>query len=781
MGADAAPGPPRHDFRAPALAVAAWLGGVGAHVAGAGAAWLLPALAVAAALTASSSRRRAGSAGCRLLVAGLLIAAAVVTSTVLRHHAVRASPLHGLAAHRATADVEATVVSDPRRVEGQWGDFVVVRLRVVGLRSRGRAYRLGATVVALGDPAWEQVELGERVRARGRLAPAESADEAAVLTGARPPARIRGPDPWWRAAAAVRSSVCRAVADRPRAQAGLVPALVDGDVTGLPADLQQDFRTTGLTHLTAVSGTNLTLVVGALLLLARWLGVRRRWLVVVGLLGIAGFVLLARTEPSVVRAAAMGAVGLFAFGPDGRRRGLRALSVAVVALLLVSPSLAVAAGFALSVMATGGIVLLGPPLTAALGRWLPRGLAEAVAVPTAAQLACTPVVAALSGQVSVVAVPANLLAEPAVGPATVLGLLGGLVGLVWPWGGRLLGTGAGWCVGWIVEVARRGAALPGAALGWGTGGTALVVLVLLTVLVAALLPRVVRRRATGVALAVVLVVTVLGVPGRLWSSASIGWPPDHWVLVACDVGQGDALVLGVGPGSALVIDTGPAPDLVDRCLDRLHVRRIPLLVLTHFHADHVDGLTGALRGRSVGAVEATPVLDPPEGVADVRRTTEQAGVPLTTASYGVTRRIGAATIQVLHPDIPVPVPGAGDGSSANDASVVLLVEVAGIRLLLTGDVEPPGQLQLAHLLPGLDVDVLKVPHHGSRYQDLPWLTSLRPELALVSVGADNDYGHPAAETIRALDDAGARVLRTDRDGDVAVVVEDGAVRADTSR
>ncbi len=177
-----------------------------------------------------------------------------------------------------------------------------------------------------------------------------------------------------------------------------------------------------------MSGTNLTLVVGSMLLLARWAGVRARGLAVVGALGVVGFVLLARTEPSVVRAAAMGAVGLIGMGHHGRRRGTRALGAAVLLLLLFDPWLALTMGFALSVLATAGILWLAPGWRDRLMRWLPRWVAEAVSVPLAAQIACTPLVAAISGQVSLVAVGANLLAAPAVGPATVLGLAGGVRG-----------------------------------------------------------------------------------------------------------------------------------------------------------------------------------------------------------------------------------------------------------------------------------------------------------------------------------------------------------------
>ncbi len=765
------------DLRMPAIGAAAWLGGIAAQQAGLGAYAVLVAASVGMALF-SRGRPSVG----RLPWAMVLIATAAVTGTVLRHAGVSESPLQRLAAHRATAEVIATVNSDPRLIEGRNGPQVVVHLRVHEVTARGHRIALGASVVVLGDPAWRSTRLGERVRARGRLAPSDDAATAALLTGASEPVRIRGPDVWWRASAAVRTSIRKAVAHRPPDQAGLVPALVDGDDAALDPVLEEDFRTTGLTHLTAVSGTNLTLVLGSMLMVARAIGVRRRWLALVGVLGILGFILLARTEPSVLRAAAMGTVGLFAFGPDGRRRGLRALGVAVAALVLLQPELAVAAGFALSVLATGGIVLLGPPLARALARWLPSGVAEAIAVPTAAQLACTPVIAAISGQVSLVAVVANLLADPAVAPATVFGLIGGVVGLVWPWAGRCCGTLAGWSVAWIIAVARRSAAFPGAAIDWGSGALAVLILTVLCVIIAVLLPRLARRRWLGIALALVLVVTVLGLPGRWWAATAGPWPPKDWILVACDVGQGDALALSVGPRSAIVIDAGPDPGSVDGCLDRLGVQQVPLLLVTHFHADHMDGINGVLRGRQVGAVEVTPLEDPPGGVARVHQSATAAGVPIATATLGATRRIGTTTFQVLHPDLSGPTEGPGDGTTANDASIVVLVDVAGVRLLLTGDLEPPGQAEVARLVGDLDVDVLKVPHHGSSHQDLDWLTSLRSEVALISVGKDNDYGHPSLDVVRRLEEAGSEVRRTDRDGDIAVLPDGhGGVRAVASR
>lgn len=777
---DASGTTPGHDLRMAVIGAAGWFAGLAAHQVGGGAVGVPLVLVVAAAAMV----RRGSARVARVLAACALVAAGVVTSTLLRSEVVTHGPLRALAEDGAVAELTGTVVSDPVEVDGQWGPQVVVRMRVTRLTARGASYRLGGVVVVLGDPAWSAAALGSEVRTSGRLVVADDGGAAALVVAPRPPVRIRGPDVWWRGAATVRESIRAAVAERPVAERELVPALVVGDDAGLPDGLEQDFRTTGLTHLTAVSGTNLTLVVGFLLLLARGLGVRGRWLTVVGLLGIVGFVLLARTEPSVVRAAAMGTVGLLALGTDGRRRGLRALGVAVTVLLLVSPALAVSAGFALSVLATAGIVVVGPGVHAALCRWLPAPVAAAVAVPFAAQLACTPVIAGLSGEVSVVAVLANLLVAPVVGPATVLGLAGGLAGILSGTLGRLLGTLAGVCVSWIVRVAENAADLPVPAVAWGSGALSIGVLAVLCAVVAVTAPRLLRSRRVGVVLGVGSLLVLLGVPGRIavlpggWLPG--GWPPSGWVLAVCDVGQGDSLAVSVGARAAIVVDAGPDPALVDRCLDRLGVRQVPLVVLTHFHADHVNGLAGVLRGREVGTVEASSMLDPAAGFAEVEEVAGGNGLTVTAAPYGLTRRYGDVTVQVVWPDLPQPVAGPGDGSAANDASVVLLVESHGLRLLLTGDIEPAGQARLAADLPDLDVDVLKVPHHGSAYQDTVWLESVDPEVAVVSVGEDNDYGHPHPGLLDALASSGAEVARTDEDGDLAVVPGDDGPAVVTS-
>ncbi|MFE0509498.1 ComEC/Rec2 family competence protein, partial [Streptomyces sp. NPDC058964] len=223
-----------------------------------------------------------------------------------------------------------------------------------------------------------------------------------------------------------------------------------------------------------------------------------------------------------------------------------------------------------------------------------------------------------------------------------------------------------------------------------------------------------------------------------------------------------------------VVVAGPDPALVDHCLRELGITRIPLVVLTHFHADHVTGLPGVLRDRSVGAIETTGFEEPVEQAEFVRREAVRRHIPLSHAVAGEERRTGALSWRVLWPPPSGPAP---EPDGPNDASVVMLVHSAGLRLLLLGDLEPPAQQALARSPAAAelaDVDVLKVAHHGSAHQDPDLIRLVAPRVALVSAGAGNPYGHPAPGTVATLRDAGAAVLRTDRDGALAVVGTGGA-------
>jgi competence protein ComEC len=560
---------------------------------------------------------------------------------------------------------------------------------------------------------------------------------------------------------------------------GLLPGLVVGDTSNQPGDLGEAMRATGLTHLAAVSGTNVSLVAAFALAVARGVGLGRRVRVLVAAAVLAGFVVLARPEPSVLRAAVMGGLGLLAWGTARSRAALPALGAAVVGLLVVDPWLARSYGFALSVLATAGILLLAAPWSERLARWGPRPLATALAVPLAAQVFCTPVLVLLAPQVSLVAVPANVLAEPWVAPATVLGLGAALVSVPAPW----LATGLAWLAGIacsvICWVARGLARVPGGQLPWPTGVLGLMMAVAVAGSVVLAFQVGPRRRAGLLALGgvPVLVLALAGRPdGSGWRPPGLpggpSWPPKGWVMVACDVGQGDALVLSSGPGHAVLVDVGPDPAAVDSCLRRLGVRVLDLVVLTHFHADHVDGLAGALHGRRAGGLLVTIVDDPPGRAAQVRKLAARAGVPVRVVVDGESASVGAVRWRVLWPARVI-----HDGSVPNNASIVLLVRSAGLRLLLLGDIEPAAASVVARRLAdspgGPRVDVLKVAHHGSNQQDVGLLAEAAAPLAVISVGAGNDYGHPGQHLLAELSRLGAVVARTDRQGDVAVVATSG--------
>jgi len=757
------PARPPADLRLAVGGSAAWLSVLAALGLPAGRGAQLGAVALLAALAALGGRRRWSATAA--LVLGCAGAAALATAA--RVAAVEQSPLSALAERRASATVELVISDDPRPLTvGAGPPSVLVGARVREVTAAGRRWSVSGRVLVLAPAdGWSGLLPSQRVRVDGRLGPPDRDDiTVAVLSARSAPSQVGPPSRVQTAAGRIRAGLRDAAAVLPEGPRGLLPGLVDGDVSGLDPALADDFKTSGLSHLTAVSGTNVAIVAGAVLLLLRALTVGPRASAMLAGAAIAGFVVLARPSPSVLRAAVMGGLALLALATGRPRSALPALGSTVLVLMFVSPSLARDPGFALSVLATAGLILLGPGWSAALrARRVPPGLAEALAVPAAATVATAPVIAAISGTVSLVSIPANLLAEPAVAPATVLGVLAALVSPVSGTAAEWLARAAGLPVRWLVAVGTRAAHVPDAAVSWPGGSTGAAILVL-AFLVAVAVFR--WRPARRVAVAVVLGAAIVLVPVR---TVSPGWPPAGWLLVACSVGQGDALVVHAGPGAAMVVDAGPDPIAVDGCLRRLGIRSVPLLVLTHLHADHVDGLAGVLRGRSVGEVEVGPSREPPGGWREVEDAARDHGVPIRTVAVGERREFGGLVVDVLGPDRVF----HGTRSDPNNSSVVLRVTAGGTTLLLAGDAEVEAQDALVRSGADLRAEVLKVPHHGSAYQSPAFLRAVRASVGVISVGRDNDYGHPSPALLHELDRLGIRPLRTDRDGDIAIRERDG--------
>lgn len=663
------------------------------------------------------------------------------------------------------ATIDARVLGDMRVRDGFSGPLLDVRASLLTVEQSGAAWSLEAPIL-LRVPVDAHPPLGAVVRASGTVADGDPTRGYGAVVHADALEIVEMPGPLGAMAQAVRSSLGNAVADAPPRAAALIEGLAVGDETDQPADLTADMRVSGLSHLTAVSGGNTSIVVGAVLLVAAALGAGLRVRIGAAALALLAFVVVVGPQPSVLRAAVMAGLAMLGLLVGGRREATHALALTCVLLIVLSPPLATSWGFALSVAATAGLVLLARPVVERWGggsRWR-QGVVSALALTLGAQITTLPLIAAFGNGLSLVAIPANLLAAPAVLPVTVLGLLAAVVGIPAPTVAVALARAAEPFAAWIATVAQVSASLPAATLPWpgGLGGAAL------AAGVAGALVVLIRRHrgrhertwrprvlvTLSVALAAVAVLS-LRLPDRA------GWPPPGWIAVACDVGQGDALVLRGDSGGAVMVDAGPDPVLADRCLDDLGVDHIELLVLTHDHADHVAGVPGVTQGRRVDAALVSPLREPIDQALLVDQWLD--GVPVATARVGEHRIVDGIDMAVLWPQRII----RGVESAPNNASVVLLATVQGVRFLLLGDVEVSAQVALRASLGAPGADVVKVPHHGSRVQDPALAAWTGGRIAVISVGEGNRYGHPAPETLSAW--SGALLARTDQAGDIAIV------------
>ena len=548
----------------------------------------------------------------------------------------------------------------------------------------------------------------------------------------------------------------------------VIAGIVLGEDEGLSEELRARFRASGLYHLLAVSGQNVALIVGGVLMLTYWIGLSRLVGEVIALGAIAGYVLAVGWQPSVVRAGVAGALASLAWLAARPRDRWYFLLLGAAVLLAWNPYSLLDAGFQLSFAAVAAIFIVVPRLERSFAGYpVPRSLADVVAVSAACGVATAPILLTQFGSVPLYSIPANALAAPVVAPLLGIALVTALVAPAVPPLAFAMAWVNGWLAAYLAGCARLVGGLPYAAV----SARASLIIAAVVLGVGLLIARLRPPRAPRVVALVLLVALVAG--GWRLRAGSTSLPPPAGLRVTfLDVGQGDGALLQV-PGGSVLVDEGPPEANVAGQLRKLGVKALSMVVLTHPQRDHVGGAAEVLSRFPVGLV-----LDPaiPSASAETRSARDAARrrhLRLVVARAGQGFRIGRLRLRVLWPDGPGP-----PGDDPNNHAVVVLASYGRVDLLMTADAES----EVTSSLRVPPVEILKVAHHGSADPGLPSLLDrIRPRVAVISVGADNDYGHPDPGTVAALESVpGLALYRTDRDGRV-VVESDGrriSVRTD---
>lgn len=631
---------------------------------------------------------------------------------------------------------------------------------------------------------------------------------------------------------ALRAATARAAAHAVGDAPGLLPGLILGDRSHQDAELDEAMRDAGLSHLTAVSGANCALILGSLWAVGRVLGLPRWTMLPIGLAGLALFILLVHPEPSVIRAGVMGGIGALSLFAGRGRTALSLLCVCVLVLLVYDPWFSTAPAFQLSAAATLGIILAGTPAKEWMEQWLPGIVAGPLALAFSAQLFVTPILLPLSSSINTYAVPANLLAAPLVPFITVPGTVAALISTTLPWLSSIILWCSGIAAAGIGAVGRFTAALPQATAPWPEGPWGAVLVVTYSAAAVVLVHMLVTRRSDAhngqgpevgqdhpsaqagsgtppgrtlrwrrVRVLFWTRVVVLGSAGGTLCALVVpagtlllgSGLPEHWRIALCDVGQGDMLVVRTGAEAGIIVDTGEEPGPAAECLTSLKISEVPLLMVTHDHSDHYGGNEGVFNTARVQRVlfsgsaswDLEAEMDFLERIEDpppVERAEPGQLLAYDEDRYPVSIHVVAAAAHHSNPNdnslaalfnvAPANGGPSADGSATPGPDLAGSAGEGGLTLLTTGDLEETvtDSLVRRQVMPA-DVDVLKVAHHGAKNGGTALLRHARPAVALIGVGADNSYGHPAPVIAETLEEVGAVTYRTDIHGTVVLTQE----------
>jgi len=783
------PGVDSRYFLAP-VAGAGWLAGIwlGSAVSLPALLWLLPAMLLLFGAIALWRRGRAG-----LALAGLL----ALALGAARYSAAQ-PPLDPAHLHFYNGAKDVVVVGTVAQEPENRDTFTQLRIEVDELIIDGRLVAVAGTAL-VQTSRYPSIAYGATLRLSGDIDPPERLGSSGyanylkrqgVLSVMEYPhievTHTGGGSPLMRAMLSFKARARHAIGViLPEPHAALLTGILLGDDSGMPRSLREDFRLTGMTHIIAISGFNIAVLI-ALLDRLTGLLLPRRTAAVVIMLFLALYAALVGSGASVVRATLMGITYLAALRLLGRpTMAVAGLFAAAFLMTLARPNVVWDAGFQLSFAATMGLMLyvdswagrleraISPYFTPDARSRLMRLVTEVVIVTMAAQLLTLPLILFHFGRLSLASIPANFLVLPAQPGVMMAGGLAALLGLVHPFFGQLVGLVAWVFLNYTISLIRTLAQMPGASVPFALSSAGLIALYLLIAAIT-LLTRVtgddrqpmIGRAAPNRRLLLPLAGSAL-IALLAWNW--LGSRPDGRLHVAfLDVGQGDAIFIQTPTGRQILVDGGLYPSVV---LDQLGGqipfwdRSIDIVMATHPDADHIGGLVTVLDRYQVSrlitngaAIDDDPVFEA------LLRAAEANGTPVAAAQSGeVIILDDGVRLEILR------VGPLGGGGNRNEASIVAMLTYDRMSVLLTGDAEAAAEDALIRSGRPLGAVVLKAGHHGSNGSSgEAFLQTVKPQIVVISAGRDNRYGHPHPAVLERAAATGAMILRTDQMGTIKV-------------
>ncbi len=570
----------------------------------------------------------------------------------------------------------------------------------------------------------------------------------------------------------IESNVLRFLSAR---ESGLLLGIMLGDKGHMTSLMQSRFTRAGVAHVMVVSGLH----VGMIALIAFWLARLCRLEIckraVLTMVLVAFYALISGCRPSVLRAALVIGISLLGWLLGREKHLIAALSTAGLVLLVYDPFLLFEIAFQLSFIATLSIAVIVPLLQRQLEQFavFSRRPLQIFLASIAVQVGVVPVLMYHFGELSLISAFSNVVIVPLIGPVLALGLVASCLSAISCFLAQPLFAMLGFVLGLINRITTSLASLSFSSI---SAMISLRGMLIYYILLAALVIWI-RRSKETLSRAFIQFVSLLIPVGIIWWQILVNGPPAQFTAHFLDVGQGDAAAIRSPTGATILVDGGPDRHVTKNLLASRGIRRIDLLVLSHPHADHINGLVELVEGGNVGLVLMGKSSDSSPEYSEFRAAVSDRAIPKITAKEGMKLQVGPDLLACVLSDSHM-----SKDSDLNNESLVLKIEYGDLSLLFAGDVEEEGELDLLGLRQDLRSSILKVPHHGSdRSADRTFLKSVKPKAAIISAGKDNRFGHPSRAAIRNLKSLGTEIYRTDQDGNVTITSDGKSFAVKTSK